>query len=184
MLLTKLNYYENESQPDEWQIEDLTLGSQNLIVGRNATGKTRLYRVISNFSKIITESMPYLNGRFDLTFTDSDVSYNYSIKITNGKVEYEYYRRDETLLISRDNTAMQIIHILNGEEQLREISPPENKLVIHVRRDNKEFPYIEMLHEWAGNIVSIRFIEQQSNSVRATAENASTVLDKDGTIYY
>jgi energy-coupling factor transporter ATP-binding protein EcfA2 len=44
--LIRLNYSER-SQGEEWRVEELTFGKFNLVVGRNATGKSRLLRGIA-----------------------------------------------------------------------------------------------------------------------------------------
>ena len=46
MILVKVDYDQNLSEPNYWKIGDVDLGNFNLIVGLNATGKTRLTRII------------------------------------------------------------------------------------------------------------------------------------------
>jgi len=41
MILVQVDYNEHLSGPDYWKIGDVDLGNFNLIVGSNATGKTR-----------------------------------------------------------------------------------------------------------------------------------------------
>jgi ATPase subunit of ABC transporter with duplicated ATPase domains len=45
--LSRFTYSEHEQSGEEWQIEPLTFGEFNLIVGRNAAGKTRLLKAIA-----------------------------------------------------------------------------------------------------------------------------------------
>jgi energy-coupling factor transporter ATP-binding protein EcfA2 len=45
--LSKFNYWEQKGPGEEWQIEGLVFGPFNLVVGRNATGKTRLLKAIA-----------------------------------------------------------------------------------------------------------------------------------------
>ncbi len=47
MKLIQFKYWERSESGEEWEIEKLTFGKFNLIVGRNATGKTRLLKAIS-----------------------------------------------------------------------------------------------------------------------------------------
>ena len=46
MKLYKLDYSQYEGEPQEWKIVNCTFGDINLIVGKNATGKTRTLNVI------------------------------------------------------------------------------------------------------------------------------------------
>ncbi len=50
MRLKSLTYAEYEGRPLEWLLDDLTLGAINLIVGKNAAGKTRTLNVIGALS--------------------------------------------------------------------------------------------------------------------------------------
>lgn len=47
MKLLRFKYWERESSGEEWEIEPLQFRDFNLIVGRNATGKTRLLKAIA-----------------------------------------------------------------------------------------------------------------------------------------
>lgn len=55
MKLYKLNYKENINSFDknQWEIKDLIVWNMNLIVGKNATGKTRVLNVINHTAKMI-----------------------------------------------------------------------------------------------------------------------------------
>ncbi len=57
MILVKVDYDQNLKEPDYWKIGDIHPGNLNLIVGLNATGKTRLTCIIWNFSKTMMGSI-------------------------------------------------------------------------------------------------------------------------------
>ena len=67
MMLVKLHYNEHLNEPDYWKIGDVDLGNFDLIVGLNATGKSRLMRIICNFAKTIMGSIS-VNGHWNLEF--------------------------------------------------------------------------------------------------------------------
>lgn len=46
-MLRRFRYWEREQSGEEWQVEPLNFGKFNLIVGRNAAGKTRLLKSIA-----------------------------------------------------------------------------------------------------------------------------------------
>jgi energy-coupling factor transporter ATP-binding protein EcfA2 len=46
-MLRRFTYWEREGTGEEWQVEPLTFGKFNLVVGRNAAGKTRLLKAIA-----------------------------------------------------------------------------------------------------------------------------------------
>ena len=46
MQLVSISYKEFEGQDQEWTLDKLTLKDRNLLVGKNATGKTRVLNII------------------------------------------------------------------------------------------------------------------------------------------
>jgi len=64
MILKKINFYQNKGKPNYWKIKGVNLEQANLVVGLNATGKTRLMNVIINLAKIISRKTRILNGNW------------------------------------------------------------------------------------------------------------------------
>lgn len=64
--LIKLNYLERSSG-EEWRVEELNFGSFNLIVGRNATGKSRLLRGIARVAAELSGELPASGSRREFT---------------------------------------------------------------------------------------------------------------------
>lgn len=56
MKLQRFKYWEREKSGEEWEVEPLTFGDFNLVVGRNATGKTRLLRAIARVAAELSEA--------------------------------------------------------------------------------------------------------------------------------
>ena len=83
MILTKITYFEYKGEPKYWEIQDVNLGKQNIIVGLNATGKTRLINTITNLAKILTQKVRK-NGNWDLEFKkENGLVYRFELSIIN-----------------------------------------------------------------------------------------------------
>ena len=54
MKLKSIQYSQYDGQPREWRLEDCTLGDINLIVGKNATGKTKALNIISDLANSLS----------------------------------------------------------------------------------------------------------------------------------
>src|SRR6266404_607030 len=132
MRLKKLNYKEfsKDGENNYWEIKDLILGKLNLLVGKNATGKTRTVNVISGLAEMITAQAPLTNGEFNIEFiTEADKTLIYELKQVNGKVVYEKILLDGKEMLDRNEAKTKIVSTINGES---EIEPPADKLVLHV----------------------------------------------------
>ena len=64
MKLRKIDYTENDGRSDEWRLIDCTFDDINLIVGRNAIGKTRTLHVILGLANLISisQKLKFISG--------------------------------------------------------------------------------------------------------------------------
>ena len=72
MKLIGFNYKESSSSGEPWRVEDLTFSDFNLIVGRNATGKSRLLRSIVRSAAAISgeDQSPGRKFEFEVRFDE------------------------------------------------------------------------------------------------------------------
>lgn len=156
MLLTKLNYSQDHDAPKHWEIQDVALGKINLIVGKNAVGKTRMMNVLKNMARQISGKMTQLlDGKTELTFLKPDgVRYTYHLHVMNGKVGEEKFVIGDQIVLAR-NKAKAEIWDSGGSRKLYD--PPADKLTLQVRRDKKDYPYLEDLFAWAESYHAFMF---------------------------
>lgn len=138
----------------------ISLFETNLIVGKNATGKSLLLdKIIFVVRILLDKRKPTDVNSFyaELHFVDSDNNIlDYRLGVIEGKVEMESYTKimsDSSLksIISRNESEA----VLSGQI----INPPIDKLIINVRRDIVQYPEIEQLLLWAENNISFSFNE-------------------------
>ena len=149
MLLSSFSYKE-----PEWELSALSpLGIVNLLVGRNATGKTRSIRALQNviaFMQTKKLLMAPRNLSTELVFTDpvkDNWRMTYSFVVTNDMIEKESLVVNEKVLIKRTKAV--------ASYQKTTISPPPHKLVVQIRRDKEMFPEIEQLMTWVEGAVLV-----------------------------
>lgn len=139
---------------DYWTLNKLDLGDVNLLVGKNAVGKSKTILGITQI--VLTLLQQYDTKEHDnfwavLEFTDNDEHILYGFTCIQGKITREHLYVDNQTPLKRDETKA----TLHGEE----INPPANKLVLHVRRDTIQYPYIEKVMQWAENSYGLLFNE-------------------------
>ena len=91
MILKEFNYSEFENTPNSWSLEGMTLENINLLVGKNATGKTNALTKIMWLGNILTGKQPQLlnSGNYDVEFTDNNDIYRYKLNLSEQSVQYE-----------------------------------------------------------------------------------------------
>ena len=89
--LNSLSYAEYPGQPREWTLEGLTLSQVNLIVGRNATGKTRTINIIGSLARLITGQQKEIfeSGNYKALFSRAEESWDYLLEFDLSQVTHE-----------------------------------------------------------------------------------------------
>ena len=161
MLLKKLAYREFPiDHPRYWEIEEFELGSINLFVGNNASGKSRTLRVIHGLSNIILSPVLMLNqGVFNAEFIQGKSNYQYFLEIEDGIVVKEEYYIDNENMFNRNKKGEG--QIFNSDLNLKHnFRVPKNQLLIS-RRDSIQFPYLEDLYLWSTTVRYFRFSKEE-----------------------
>lgn len=103
MFLYKFSYHEYRNTPREWQLKEFELNDINLIVGTNASGKSRTLNVISGLTKLLLNpKIQYNSGRYNACFKSDTDSMQYTVEYDNGVIVLEEFRLNEETLFSRN----------------------------------------------------------------------------------
>ncbi len=111
--LKHLKYDERVGRPLEWSLDDLTLGAVNLLVGKNATGKTRTLNVIANLAKtFLNDQLHVQESGYDVSFEFQDDADNteikYSLNVEGGRVTKEILVANGVLKLDRNSNRLKI----------------------------------------------------------------------------
>ena len=104
MRLKSVSYSESLGDLKEWSISNFTLEHINLVVGKNAAGKTRTLNVLSGLGKLLSgrqKPSELTYGSFDVTFEHNDHILKYILQISDHKVVFESFADGENILLER-----------------------------------------------------------------------------------
>ena len=156
MKLRQLSYIKKSLTPNnnEWSVDELQLMDINLVVGKNAIGKSRVVKLINKAASIINGIAvdDSFNGATSVTewqlhfetANGSSLKFDFTSSLDMFDSEKIYF--DEKLVLDRTKDNTQIYSYING---LISIAPPLDRLTLQVRRDQKEFPFFEDIVKWA-----------------------------------
>ena len=137
-----------------WSVSGLQFDKVNLIVGKNAVGKSRTIGVLNLLVDIILqrkEASLYDSVVYKIVFSvDEDSELIYEFTYANGLVVFESLK---------DNKGCEYIFRNPSQTKLygEIVNPPSNKLAISVRRDVITYPEIEDIVTWAERYYNVRF---------------------------
>lgn len=149
MYLSKIKYSQYTDDIKEWNLNGFDLKKINLIVGKNSAGKSKSLSIINGLSMILSEStkLPFLEGNYEVEFVNtSNQVYNYKIVYDKGIVVNEILSIDDKPFIIREADGEGTIISSSGVSS--EFKVPENE-VVATRRDEKQYPYLTDLYDWA-----------------------------------
>jgi len=161
MKLDLFEYTYNRGKPSEWRIDGCQLGDINLIVGKNATGKSRIVRVIYLLSELLCDggklgNRPTRKDEWHLLFDkDSEHQTEYFITIENGYITQEKLKIGEKIFLQRDKTGEGRIYAKELDKDIR-FQTPKTELAVVKRRDTIQHPFLEDIYKWSS---SLRFYE-------------------------
>ena len=127
MILKRLELSQHKDDPDHnpWEVRGLIFDARvNLIVGRNATGKTRVMNVLRNCAAQIAGKVPrLLTGSWTLTFeTSQKQAFAVYCDIVDGEVREERVTRNGEMLLSRHGESGKIKN--DHTHETRSYEPP------------------------------------------------------------
>lgn len=187
--LKKFNYSELDHTTDKnpWILRDLALGNLNLIVGKNAVGKTRTTRVIFGLANMIARRAPLTDGTFNAEFEilgENNKSINYELVVRDKVVVKEVIKYDDKEVLNRNGETKILSYKTN---EYTDIKPPKDALVLYIRRDEEEYPFFEYLINWAKNTRAYKFGNTTGENVEVpmnfTPENIPPSLQILPTIF-
>ena len=162
MKLDIFQYVYNQGLRNEWRVEECRLSQVNLIVGKNASGKSRIVKSIHLLSQLLSDdNIEARNDEWHLYFDIDrpESKTEYILKIEKGLVVQEklimYGESNEPLLLERDRSGEGTIFAKELNQKIK-FQTSKAELAAVKRRDSIQHPFLEKLYQWSN---SLRFYE-------------------------
>ena len=186
MILKQFSYKENMNVNNSWTLNDFTLNDKvNLLVGKNAVGKTRTINRIAVLAGMIKGqvqlSLEIINSAdFDMEFSADPYSYKYSLRTKNRNIDSEIFSIDGDEKLRRNSDGSGFIYYENERKNF-DFHATDNNPIVTYRRDALQHPYLENLHKWASELRCYYFGSSRDmgqNNVLATVNMEEFSLDE------
>ena len=149
MLLESIEYSQFEKTAQEWILENCTFDRINLIVGKNASGKSRTLNIIYGLANLLCgyHQMIYTGGNYQVTFDDDGSRIDYTLRYKNRKVVKEKVDINSINRLIRGTKGKGKI-FYNELNKKMQFQTPENALASVARRDDIQHPFLQVLSDW------------------------------------
>jgi energy-coupling factor transporter ATP-binding protein EcfA2 len=139
-------------------MEPLSVGMVTLLVGKNASGKSRTLNVLWALAGLVAGAtkLVFKSGNYLITFVDDKSEYEYALRYTDQRVAQEKFSRDKQLLLERGpGGSGKLLAFKTG--QMLEFQTPDSELAAVTRRDSIQHPYFENLYSWGKGVRHFQF---------------------------
>ncbi|MBY0232908.1 MAG: ATP-binding protein [Gemmataceae bacterium] len=155
MRLASVCYTEFAGTAQEWRLDGLALRDRNLLVGKNATGKSRTLNVIANLAKNLAGTGAVLPGpmRYRVRFDHDGKPLEYGFSSSEGSILEERLAIDGRILLDRGAKGEGRIFAerIDGGKEI-DFQAPQEELAAVVRRDAIQHPFFQPLHDWGASV--------------------------------
>ncbi|HDS08149.1 MAG TPA: ATP-binding protein [Bacteroides sp.] len=155
MYLRQFSFRENAGKKIEWLIDQVSLGEINLVVGKNASGKTRTLNALTDLVGMLLGKGTSAGGpvTYRVLFRNGDNEMRYELEYDLDTVHLErMYVNDELVLDRGDEGKGRIKYEATPGSIFLDFGIPHEQLACYAKRDRLQHPFIERLHDWAINM--------------------------------
>ncbi|HID98993.1 MAG TPA: ATP-binding protein [Thiotrichaceae bacterium] len=175
MILKAIKYCRNKADKNEWTIrgnpidnEWLDLNQINLIVGRNASGKTKTIQIIREMADLLAgdtklSQLIYDTSTYELMFEDGNDKIEYFLDFKNGGITREIFKINGTEKLNRTEAKCNLFYEKFG--QYSDFNVDNDFLVISSTRDTTQHPFFKGLYNWGKNLSHYRFGDKLGKNV-------------------
>ncbi|MEA5529972.1 ATP-binding protein [Dolichospermum sp. UHCC 0684] len=163
MRLDFVEYCQDKDLPSEWRLEGCQLGNVNLIVGKNASGKSRILGAINFLSGLLSGDKILrpdgVSGEWIVTF-DADKEKEekkvYILKVDNGQVVKESFTIGSKTYLDRTESGTGKVWA-DKEGKDIDFQTPINGVAAFKRRDSIQHPVFDKIYDWAFSLRYYKF---------------------------
>lgn len=160
MRLKSFAFCQDRGGAREWQVERFDIDDITLLVGKNASGKTKTLNALTRLSQLLAGAVrPVFLGsaEFDAHFDDGGKPARYELVIGhNSGVTREVYSVAGTTLLNRGEAGEGTI-FAHKERTFQSFQAPKGELAAFNRRDAIQHPFFQPLYDWAINVIRYNF---------------------------
>jgi predicted ATPase len=175
MKLEAIKYTRFKGSKKEWSIEGksskdsisewLTLDSVNLIVGKNATGKSKTINVIREIADLLAgdskvSDLQHDTAIYEIIFNCESLKYDYFLDFKDRTIIQEKLLVDGKLKLDRADKKL----FYEKENKFLSFKTDENVLSAS-RRDSEQQPFFDYLIDWGKSLTHYQFSSQLGHNM-------------------
>jgi energy-coupling factor transporter ATP-binding protein EcfA2 len=171
-----IDYSQFAGKPEEWRLGRASFKNINLLVGRNASGKTRTLNIVKGLADLLSmrEQLHWLSGDYHVVFEDGEKDIAYMLKYEEGNVIEERITIDNHAVLTRGpDGSGRILAAEIGRDIRFQITV--NEVAACAKRDAIQHPFLDPLYEWGRSVIHFLFGTPLGKDTFVTLEEKENV---------
>ncbi len=152
MQLRSIEYVEFESKLREWRLKGFCIGGVRLIVGMNATGKSRTLRLIRELGNLLAgdKKLQWESGDYRVKFEDGAKKISYRLKYEKSEVIYEILKieKEEMLKRGKSGRGKILATKIGARGEKIDFQVAKSEIAVVSKKDKLQHPFLERLNFW------------------------------------
>ena len=158
MFIDSMKYRQHMGEPAEWTLEKFELEKINLLVGKNASGKSRTINILFGLSLMLSigGKLKYKTGDYSMVFDENGKKVEYNLKYDDSIVVKEVFKFDSVEKMTRNSDGTGKIQAEDAK-LLMNFKVPNDEIAAAIKRDSIQHPFFDKLYEWGENTFKYDF---------------------------
>lgn len=157
MKLKKMKFVEYAGKSNEWNAEKCTLENINLIVGKNASGKSRILNSINSLANVLSRQnkLDYPSGDYEVFFDKNGKEIQYLLKFEENRVIKERLIIDNVLMERNSDGTGKIYS--NEFKKNMKFQAQVDEVAAFSKLDSIQHPFLNDLFNWGDSLIHFHF---------------------------
>ncbi len=157
MKLKKMKFIEDAGKSNEWKVEKCTLENINLIVGKNASGKSRILNSINSLANVLSrqKKLEYPSGDYEVFFDKNGKEIQYLLRFEENRVIKERLIIDNVLM-ERNSDGTGKIYSDEFKKNMK-FQAPVDEVAAFSKLDSIQHPFLNDLFNWGDSLIHFHF---------------------------
>jgi len=162
MKLDLVEYCQDKGLPSEWRLDGCQLGNVNLIVGKNASGKSKILRAINLISGLLSGDASLkpdrMSREWKLTFDSHEADHKkvYILTFDKGEVVKENFTIGSKNYLDRNESGEGQVWAEKLQMNI-DFQTPTDEVAAFQRRDSIQHPVFDEIYNWASSLNYYQF---------------------------
>jgi len=165
MILKAIKYCKNKGEKNEWSIRSNPVGNEwldlnqiNLIVGRNASGKTKTIQIIREIADLLAgdtklSELIYATSTYELLFENGNDKVEYFLDFENSRVIQETLKINGIEKLNRKENQL----FYERFNDFSDFNIDDNSLAASLMRNATQHSFFKGIYDWGKNLTHYKF---------------------------